>query len=87
MSRKVAKIGRTPLSEMKRYHLNWNLRIAHLLNRENANTTVQAVGNWQNCKLGKWRSTMGQQYESPIKNHLLSRWFFYFTPLTNRQTC
>ena len=64
-AKEVAKNGRTPLSDMKQYHLNWNLRIANLLNREDTNTTVQEAGNWQNCKLGQWRTTtIGRQYES-----------------------
>lgn len=62
-AQQVAKAGRTPLADLKQHLYNWNLRIANLLNREDTNTTEQEAGDWQNCKLGQWRSTIGRQYD------------------------
>lgn len=59
----IAQQGPTPLSEMKQHLLNWSIRIMNVLNGLDQNTTVAQAANYQGCSLGKWRSSIGRQYE------------------------
>ncbi|MCL5797084.1 MAG: CZB domain-containing protein, partial [Gammaproteobacteria bacterium] len=51
------------LSEMKQHLLNWNIRIMNVLNGLDHTTTAADAANYQSCSLGKWRSSVGRQYE------------------------
>jgi methyl-accepting chemotaxis protein len=67
----VAKHGRTPLADMKQYHLNWRLRIINALNLEDTSIGVSEAADYNACNLGKWRNTLGRQYEQlPVMQQL-----------------
>lgn len=62
-SQQVAQCGATPLSEMKQHLLNWNIRIMNVLNGLDKTTTSAEAADYQTCSLGKWRNSVGRQYE------------------------
>ncbi|HQT04481.1 MAG TPA: methyl-accepting chemotaxis protein [Thiotrichales bacterium] len=59
----IAQHGPTPLSEMKLHLRNWNIRIMNVLNGLDHETSVEQAADYQSCSLGKWRSSIGRQYE------------------------
>lgn len=59
----ISQRGRSPLAEMKQAHLSWRLRIANVLSGYDKSVTTHEAGNHQQCGLGKWRSSVGRQYE------------------------
>ncbi|MCL4556528.1 MAG: methyl-accepting chemotaxis protein [Gammaproteobacteria bacterium] len=62
-AQQIAKHGASALSEMKQHLLNWNIRIMNVLNGLDHTTTAADAANYQSCSLGKWRSSVGRQYE------------------------
>jgi methyl-accepting chemotaxis protein len=70
-AQQVAKIGRSPLADMKQAHLSWRLRIANVLSGLDKKVTPAEAGNHNACGLGKWRNGAGKRYESlPIMRTL-----------------
>ena len=63
-AQQIARLGRTPLAEMKQAHLNWRLRIANMLSGYEHNVNIVDVANPTICGLGKWRNGAGHQYDS-----------------------
>lgn len=61
--KKVAKRGRTSLASMKQHHLNWKLRIINVLNNHDTSLTEAESADYNLCELGKWRNTIGRQYD------------------------
>ncbi len=59
----VAKIGRTPLAEMKQAHLNWRIRMANVILGHETITDTATVKNHHLCGLGKWRDSEGRSFE------------------------
>jgi methyl-accepting chemotaxis protein len=62
-AQRIAKHGASALSEMKQHLLNWNIRIMNVLNGLDHTTTAADAADYQSCSLGKWRSSVGRQYE------------------------
>lgn len=62
-AQQIAKHGASALSEMKQHLLNWNIRIMNVLNGLDHTTTAADAADYQSCSLGKWRSSVGRQYE------------------------
>ncbi|OYX03918.1 MAG: hypothetical protein B7Z05_09010, partial [Thiotrichales bacterium 32-46-8] len=62
-AQRIAQQGSTPLSEMKQHLLNWNIRIMNVLNGLDQSTNVEQAADFQTCSLGKWRNSIGRQYE------------------------
>ncbi len=63
-SQQIAKVGRSPLADMKQAHLVWKLRIANILSGSDKSVSASEAGNHNACGLGKWRSGAGSQYAS-----------------------
>lgn len=61
--KEVAQVGRTLLSDMKQAHLNWRIKMVNFLEGYDKSVDPKVVGDFTACALGKWRASIGVQYE------------------------
>lgn len=78
----TAQRGATPLADIKQAHLNWKIRIFDVLNGLDTQTTVEQAGNFHICGLGKWRASIGKQYEHLADLHVMDKAHQQFHELT-----
>lgn len=62
-AKRIAQHGPSPLLDAQQHLLNWNIRIANVINGLDTSTTVEQAADFQSCSLGRWRNSIGRQYE------------------------